>query len=84
MYGAIMYNRSRIWGSQTGDFGKTIGSHLWILRKKLNFFKHRNTHIRDHNVLPIWNMGVTEKKYVVSVNFPHKLAIFDQFFVANW
>jgi hypothetical protein len=47
--------------------------------KKLKFFKPRNTHIRDHNVLPIWNMGVTEKKYVVSVNFPHKLAIFDQF-----
>jgi hypothetical protein len=33
------------------------------------------THIQDHHVLPIHNMGVTAKKYRVSVSFCRNLMI---------
>jgi hypothetical protein len=34
------------------------------------------THMRDHYILPIQNMGDTAKKYRVSVSFCRKLTIF--------
>jgi hypothetical protein len=42
--------------------------------RKFEFFKNpQKTHIRDHYVLLIQNMGVTIKKFVVSVSFYRKL-----------
>jgi hypothetical protein len=43
---------------------------------KFDFYKPVKTHIRDHHVLQIQNMGVTAKKYGVSVSFCRKLTIF--------
>jgi hypothetical protein len=34
------------------------------------------THIRDHYVLMMWNMGITDKKYRVSLSFCRRLGIF--------
>jgi hypothetical protein len=34
-----------------------------------DFFKVVKTYINDRYVLPIWNMGVTDKKYGVLVYF---------------
>ena len=41
--------------------------------KILNFLRPTKSYIQDHYVYPIWNMGVTTKKYRVSVSFCHKL-----------
>jgi hypothetical protein len=40
------------------------------------FLKLVNTHIHDHYVLLIWNMGIMAKKHGVSVSFCRKLSIF--------
>jgi hypothetical protein len=40
--------------------------------------KPEKTHIQDHYVLPIRNMGVMGKKYGVSVSFSSKLTIFSK------
>jgi hypothetical protein len=56
-------------------FDKTV-EHLCISSKNVIFLKPVKIHIRDHYGKPIHNMGVTTKKYRVSVSFCPKLVIF--------
>jgi hypothetical protein len=60
-------------------YEKTVRWHLCILSENLKFSKSRKkTHIGDHYVQLIRNMGFMTKKYGVSDSFCCKLAIYEK------
>jgi hypothetical protein len=82
----ITYYQSEIWGSLpiNTEFLSVFAPSWWFsVKPNANtyefwaniwfFLKPIKTHIRDHHVLPVWNMGLTAKKYGVSVRFCPKL-----------